>query len=275
MRKHTAGKLKILFLLAFLPISVVQAQPLQIYDNFSANQINSAKWEASRGGDDGRLEHFRRIVRGGLMLRHRAYAEVSTEGGIDRSRFGLRMPETSAENVDRMLARVRLDGVGVVGCPASEQRSLGGLRLEGYWLNDGSGSEETGDTGTIWAALRVARSDSDPAGIARVTAQVFRCANEDCSAGETLLDERFANLRIRKWYNVEINHDKDRTGILFKAAGKRTVWNYGALGISASDVPGFHFKAIRNISDLANCGIAVPLPVADVRSRVDWVRVNR
>jgi len=272
---HMINKFKTLIVLACLPIGAVQGQPLQIYDDFSANQIDSSKWETSRSGDDGRLEHFRRIVRGSLMLRHRAYAEVGTEAGSDRSRFGLRMPEASAGNVDRMIARVRLDGVGVADCAASEEDSVGGVRLEGYWLSDGSGSESTGDIGTIWAALRISHSNSDPTDIARVYAQVFQCTDENCATGDTLLNERFANLKLRNWYNVEINHDKSNARILFNAGGRQEIWDYGELGISAFDIPGFNFKAIRNIADLQNCGTAVPLPVADVRSRIDWVRINR
>jgi len=275
--RMSSGRLlvTVLFVLSFVPAGVVNAQTVTLYDRFTDKRIDTAKWVASNSNNAFRLEEFRKIVGGSLILRHRSYADEEKENGLLRARLGLRMTDGNAAAVNRMSARVRVDTASLRDCLGSREVSKGGIRLEGYWLNDGSGSEATGDRGTIWAAIRVARLNPGAASVARITARVFRCGNQDCSEGVGLLDKNFANVRLRNWINIEISHERSQSKIVFLAGRKRATWDYGAAGITAAAIPGAHFKALRNISDVTNCGTDPRFSFADVRSRIDWVRVGR
>lgn len=245
-----------------------------MYDNFNGTQIDSAKWIASESTNEARLEHNRTVRGGSLQLRLRAHQSREDTQGIQRTRIGLGLPKESATAANHIQARIRLDNVRVRGCAASTEQTVGGIRLAGYWLNDGTGSESTGDIGTHWAGLRVAVTDRSRAGTADVLARVFKCTSEGCGEGDIVFERTMGRMRLGSWQTIEIHHDRSRAALVFKAGRKTRSWNYGARGIVATDVPGSPFKVIRNMSDIANCPPGVARPYVEVNSRVQWVRVN-
>lgn len=253
---------------------VAQGQTLPMYDNFTGSRINSTKWIASESRNQHRLEQERGVRGGSLQLRLRAHQSREESTGIARTRTGLGLPEEKAAATDHFSARIRLDNVKFRGCASSTEQTLAGLRIAGYWLNDGTGTDSTGDVGTHWAALRVAVSDSSRPGTADVLARVFRCDSTDCAEGAFVFERPMGRVRLGSWQTIEIQHDRTSEAMIFKAGRRTRSWNYGVAGIVASDVPGIPFKVIRNMADIANCPQGVARPYVEVKSQVQWIRIN-
>ena len=137
-------------------------EPLVLYDNFNAEQVDVGKWV--KGEEGAGTEPTVQIQDNRLRLFNRSYGKTDSNQGRDEGSLFLTFSNSAA--VTAIQATVQVNDVGATGCPHNSQETLAFTLLGGSFFNTATpmpGSE----LHDLWAIIGIYRNSDmrDPANV--------------------------------------------------------------------------------------------------------------
>lgn len=244
--------LALLLVAAGLP---AQAQePLVLYDDFNARNIDSAKWLGSAVDFTG-AEAVREIVpvnppdqtERQLHLAYRSLGRPTSNAGTERS--GLRLNFVDPNPITAIKATIQVGEAEAVGCGANPGVTLATARLLGTFFNTGPAAIPGSGVNDVFAQIRIERSSSAPG--LPVRGRAFRCTDPNCFAGPPVGPDVDLGFVIEGMaVTLEMRWEPDNDRFVFR---KDTV--EGTVSYTESDTaaPGLALKAVDVRHFIENC----------------------
>lgn len=231
---------------------VSQAQ-LELYDNFSAPQINPDRWrgfESQSGNCCPDAEANRFIDRGKLHIALTSYGDVTSNSGTRTGRFGLSFSNPTP--ITAMEASVSVKQASFQDCTGNTSTSRAGAQLIGAFFNDGASSGADDRTGDILASIRKQQTHNGN----QITADIQRCNDSGCSSSSTLTSFAFTTTWTQNQSHVlRLEVDPAGNGFRYTVNPGKTTEETTVLTFTAADSlpPVQNFKNVRAINTAANC----------------------
>jgi hypothetical protein len=186
------GRFSLVCLLAISSLLVASPGEAQLvlYDDFSVNKINPAKWfggETNRGPMAPNTEILRKVALGQAQLLLTSFGRTDTDtgtAGFAENRLNIPNPAAVVE----MQATVTAKAATAQGCAANSTATRARARIIGGFFNDGTSPGPGNRTGDIIAGIQKVRDSI--LGI-RIEAFISRCTAADCVTSTTLASHAF------------------------------------------------------------------------------------
>jgi hypothetical protein len=196
-------------------------EPWGIYEDWRSGLIRASHW---KGVDDPALEinreikgvwipYIRGFMLGGLVMRYRFAGSTASDtnysSGFNRMRLGnpVQVSQINQFAADFKILKYTIKGVS--GNPTPSANRPAAINLSKF--NDGTSSGPGDMTGDCGVRVRVYRfsNSSDPPGLFRVQAWVFRCRDAGCTAADTPVDlPNIATVEAGKWFTLRAVWDE-------------------------------------------------------------------
>jgi hypothetical protein len=254
--------------------------PTALYDNFTASQINPAKWAGGEwDAPRANLENLRYIV-GNVTLgnRLRLYGRGS---GISGLGFGTRVGTNSLgfrnpTPITAIKASVWANSATVTSCSGNPDVPHVRARLGGTFFNASASPIPGNNTYDVLAQIRVQRAanSTDAANIVRVRYSVGLCLDSDCWTSTNIGTSGEIGPPVNPGQKVTLSVEWDK-------ANKRFIFRRDNLAavivpyhpLSDTSAPGYNFKNLQVGYFVANCASATP-PTAAIDAYFDDVYTN-
>jgi len=262
------GLLSVVILSLGIAVGAVHAQNT-LYDNFTQNELDPAKWSSQQSGVGG-LELIRQPFFNRLVMSHRVVGATSNDLGQRSSRNQLRF--VSGGSLTAIKFDVTVQDFEVLGCevPGSAiSRSLAGFF--GVFFNDGTSTgpgDQTGDVNVFLFLYRTSIS-TDPEHLLRTEAGMIRCANANCSLTQDIAILDLGTVAKGDSATLRISWDPNNQRMDFQK-------NNDEVRSIVYALPAIAFRTYRVFDvrgDAANCPSG-PQPFARVLAFIDNVYIN-
>ena len=167
MRTVLGGGMVVLVVLAGVLAHAVE--PLVLYDDFNAAQIDAGKWVREEAGAS--TEPIVQIQDNRLRLFNRSYGKTdSDQGKNEGSLYYLAFANSAA--VTALKATIQVNDIGAGGCPSNSQATSAFTGLGGAFFNTATPTPGS-EVHDVWAIIGMVRS-SDMSAHARPTLCLLR-----------------------------------------------------------------------------------------------------
>lgn len=193
MKKSTS---LIVFAFALLVVAanpVFALEPFALYDDFTGDQIDPAKW-VQVGNPAPALEIVRRSGGNNLHLLSRTHGDTGSDVG--RTQSSVRVGFINPNAVTAIKARAKVRDFEVSGCNTnSASGRVRGPRISGFFFHTDAFDFVDGAVGDVLAAIEVRRetTSNDPP---LLRAFVFLCLDSDCNAVDTLASADLGTIAV-------------------------------------------------------------------------------
>jgi hypothetical protein len=255
--------------LVFLPGTLVHAvEPLVLYDDFNAAQIDQAKWVRDEEG--ARMEPIVQIRDNRLRLFNRSYGKTDDDRGRDIGRLFLTLSNTAA--VTAIKATVQVNDVRATGCPSTPQVTRAVTFLGGSFFNTATPTPGS-ELHDVWALMGVARNSNmdTPTDVLNVISLVGRCTNATCMASTWLHSRILGTVKRGEMATLRVQWDRDNHRFIFQRDDDLEV--FAPYTLSDTAPPSRQRKGLRVVSETAPC-TPPSQPVAFIEAFFGDVLVN-
>ena len=185
----------------FPVFSQVLNEPWGVYEDWSSNLIRPSRWI---GRVDQGLEVKREIEKNQLAMRYRMTGSRSLDTGYTGG-FNRLLARNGAQ-INQIEADFKIKDytvAGVSGNPSNTRVRPAAISLAAF--NDGTSTGPGDMNGDYFVRVMVNREagSSDPVGVFRVQAFIFRCIDAQCSnASGDIHDLNVGTVRVGKWFTL-------------------------------------------------------------------------
>jgi hypothetical protein len=223
-----------------------QAAKVPLYDDFSGDGIDRAKWVES--------ESARFVDKQRAFLGRRLLGGTSSDSGVTAESFSLNMQ--GAAPAKSLKADITVDDIALDEvCASNPTPSRVAARLIGAYFNVRAGGPVPGDrTGDVLAQLRAQRLSNslDAPGVLQVQAVVSVCTNADCSTSNVVgAVQNMGTVTLGTKFTAQI--DWDRAGKVFNFTRDKGVPVSVAYTDPDNVGPSLPFNNISLRNETANC----------------------
>lgn len=266
MRIVLGGWIVVLVLLAGALAHAVE--PLALYDDFNAAQIDPDKWLREEEGVG--TELIVQIQENRLRLFNRSYGKTDSDKGRDEGSLFLTFSNPAA--VTAIKATVQVNDVRATGCPGNPQATSAGAFLGGSFFNAATPTpgSEANDVRAVIGMVR--RSDTRvPADVLYALSLVVHCTTADCKESTYLHSRVLGPVKRGETTTLRVQWDRDNHRFIFQRDDDLEV--FAPYTLSDAAPPGRQRKGLRIGYEATNC-TAMPRPVAFIEAFIDDVFVN-
>jgi hypothetical protein len=265
MRSVLGGCLVVLVVLAGTLAHGVE--PLVLYDDFNAAQINAGKWVREEEGAG--TEPTVQLQDNRLRLFNRSYGKTDSDKGKDEGSLFLAFSNPA---VTAIKAAVQVNDVGATGCPSNPTPTYASTFLAGSFFNTATPTPGS-EVHDVWAIIGLIRgSDMDvPADVLFAISVVGRCTNADCKESTWLHSRALGPVKRGERATLRVQWDRDNHRFIFQRNDDLEV--FAPYTLSDTAPPGRPRQGVMIGYEAANC-TATPRPVAFIEAVFDDVLVN-
>jgi hypothetical protein len=258
MSKHL---LAAAMLVALAPLAHAQ-ESYSPFDNFSASQIDPARWLGS--------ERIRAIKSNALSLMMRDFGDQVSNSGARRFTWSVSFDEPA--RIKQMRAYLTVKDLAVNSCPGNASAGLVNTRVIGGFFNAGAPLPGNQTNDVIGQVTLTRRSDTaDAAGVLRVGGSVFLCGNIDCSTGTSLGSVDLGSTVVGTQVRLSVEWDQATKRFQFtRDTGSPLVVTYA---VADGQAPGVPFKSLQLRTEIPNC-MAGARQEGMLDAVFDYVQVN-
>jgi len=223
-------------------------EPLVLYDDFSAAQIDAGKWVREEEGAG--TKPSVQLQDNRLRLLNRSYGKTDSDKGQDGGGLFLSFPNLAA--VTAIKATVQVKDVGTTGCPGNSEATRVSTFLGGPFF-----SAATPTAGSVlrnvWALIGIVRG-SDMTTLTEVLSVVSRvgqCTNADCKESTWLHSRYLGSIKRGEMATLRLQWDQDNHRFIFQRDDDPEVFAPYTLADTAP--PWGRRKGLRIVYGAANC----------------------
>jgi hypothetical protein len=243
-------------------------EPLVLYDNFNAEQVDMGKWVRAEEGAG--TAPTVQIQDNRLRLFNRSYGKTDSDQGKDEGSLFLAFSNSA---VTAIKATVQVNDVGATGCPRTpSQETLAFTLLGGSFFNTATpmpGSE----LHDLWAVIGIYRDSGMgvPTDVLHAISVVGHCTNADCKESTWLHSRALGPVKRGERATLRVQWDRDNHRFIFQRDDDLEV--FAPYTLSDAAPPSRQRKGLRIGYEAANC-TAMPRPEAFIEVFFDDVSVN-
>jgi hypothetical protein len=244
------------------------AEPLVLYDDFNAAQIDAGKWVREEEGAG--TEPIVQIQGHRLRLFNRISSKTDSDQGKDDGSLFLTFANSAA--VTAIQARVQVNDVRATGCPSNPASICAGTFLGGSFFNTATPTPGS-ELHDVWAVIGLIRcSDMDaPTDVLYAISLVGQCTNADCKESTWLHSRDLGPVRRGEMATLRVQWDRDTHRFIFQRDDDLEV--FAPYTLSDTAPPGRPRKGLSISYEAANCTPPSQL-VAFIETVFDDVLVN-
>jgi|RhiMetdeSRZDD1v2_1073273.scaffolds.fasta_scaffold900828_1 hypothetical protein len=269
MRIVLGGCMVVLVILAGTLAHAVE--PLVLYDDFNAAQIDASKWVREEEGAG--TEPSVQIQDNRLRLFNRIYGKTDSDHGRDEGSLFLTFSNSAA--VTAIKATVQVNDVRAYGCPSNPLPTETVTVLGGSFFNTATPTPGS-DVHDVWAAIGLVRNSDMrlPTDVFFAVSIVGHCTtatNETCKDSTWLHSRGLGLVKRGEKVTFRVQWDRDNHRFIFQRDEDLEV--FAPYTLSDTALPGRPRKGLRIGYEAANC-LATLRPVAFIEAFFDDVLVN-
>ena len=266
MRIVLSGCIVVFVVLAGTPAHAME--PMMLYDDFNAGQIDTGKWVREEEGAG--TEPSVQIRDNRLRLFNRSYGKTDSDQGRDEGNLFLTFSNSAA--VTAIKATVQVNDVRATGCPSNPQPTRAVTFLGGSFFNTFTPTPGS-ELHDVWALIGVGRrSNMDVAtDVLSALSLVGRCTNVNCKASMWLHSRDLGPVRRGEMTTLRVEWDRDNHRFIFQRDDDLEVFFPYTLSDTAP--PSRQRKGLRITYEAAPC-TPPSQPVAFIEASFDDVFVN-
>ena len=223
-------------------------EPLVLYDDFNAAQLDAGKWVREEEGAG--TEPSVQLQDNRLRLFNRSYGKTDSNKGQDSG--GLFLSFANLTAVTAIKATVQVKDVGTYGCPSNSEATRVSTFLGGPFF-----SAATPTSGSVlrnvWALIGIVRgSDTTaPTDVLSVVSRVGQCTNADCKESTWLHSRYLGPVKRGEMATLRVQWDQDNHRFIFQRDDDPEIFVPYTLADTAS--PRGRRKGLRIGYGAANC----------------------
>ena len=254
--------------IALVSVPAYAQGSLVLYDDFSAPDIDPAKWAGGEFGGVGR-EAVRLSSNGQLHLAYRSYGFTNSDTGTSGGFLTLNFINPAA--VTTIRATVRVNGIQSTGCTTlGSATTTARAEIHGRFFNTGTPVDGS-SVGDVFAHIQISRFSTDT--VLRVLADVGQCIDAPCSQATLLGTRNLGVISLGTPADLLLQWDQPNHQFVFQRDnGQPALVQYGDV-VSDTAPPSQQFKLLDINNFVANC-TATPRPEGFVDAFFENVRVN-
>jgi hypothetical protein len=266
MRTVLGGGMVVLVVLAGVLAHAVE--PLVLYDDFNAAQIDTGKWVREEAGAS--TEPIVQLQDNRLRLFNRSYGKTDSDQGKNEGSLYLAFANSAA--VTALKATIQVNDIGAGGCPSNSQATSAFTGLGGSFFNTATPTPGS-EVHDVWAIIGMVRSSDmrAPPYVFYAISIVGHCTNADCKESTWLHSRILGPVEQGEMTTLRIQWDRDNHRFIFQRDDDLEV--FAPYTLSDIAPPGRQRKGLRIGYEAANC-TATPRPVAFIEAFFDDVLVN-
>jgi hypothetical protein len=246
MKIVLGGGIVILVVLAGVLAHAVE--PLVLYDDFNAAELDAGKWVKEEEGAG--TKPIVQLQDNRLQLFNRSYGKTDSDKGQDGGGLFLSFPKLAA--VTAIKATIQVKDVGTTGCPGNSEATRVSTFLGGPFF-----SAATPPPGSVlrnvWALIGIVRG-SDMTTLTEVLSVVSRvghCTNADCKESTWLHSRYLGSIKRGEMATLRLQRDQDNHRFIFQRDDDPEIFVPYTLADTAP--PWGRRKGLRIVYGAANC----------------------
>jgi hypothetical protein len=246
MKTVLSGCMVVLVVLAGVCAHAVE--PLVLYDDFNAEQIDAGKWVREEEGAG--TEPIVQIQDNRLRLFNRSYGKTDSNKGQDGG--GLFLSFANLAAVTAIKATVQVKDIGTYGCPSNSEATRVSTYLGGPFFS--TAAPTSGSVlRNVWALIGIARgSDTTaPTDVLSVISLVGQCTNADCKESTWLHSRYLGFVKRGEMATLRVQWDQDNHRFIFQRDDDPEIFVPYTLADTAA--PRGRRKGLRIVYGVANC----------------------
>ncbi|MGH8070226.1 MAG: hypothetical protein ACRERE_34290 [Candidatus Entotheonellia bacterium] len=266
MRIVLSGRIVVLIFLAGTLAHA--AEPLMLYDDCNAPQIDQDKWVREEEGAG--TEPIVQIQDHRLHLFNRSYSKTDSDQGKGEGSLFLTFANSAA--VTAIQATVQVNDVRATGCPSNPEDTYAVTFLGGSFFNAATATPGSA-LHDVWAIIGLVRgSDMNlPTDVLLAVSIVGHCTNADCKDSTWLHSRDLGSVRRGEMATLRVQWHRDTHRFIFQRDDDLEVFVPYTLSDTAP--PGRQRKGLRISYEAANC-TPPSQPVTFIEAVFDDVLVN-
>lgn len=246
---------------------------LEVFDDFNEGLIDPAKWSAINQTQNS-LNQSRKLSAGALVLRSRSWAPTSNARS---DVLGLSIAPATARKVTGLSAEVSITGMRQKRCRQSNVESAKSfVALGGHWFKTGRSASRRGSNGDIVADIVIGRGFGQrlSGNKLEIFARIFVCRNNNCTRTQRLFEKKLSNARLKRTYQLAVQHYPDSKRFRFSAGEQRKWYSYDQLDLVRTQIRGATTHNIALVNDVPNCRNIARTSSVETTAIINWVKVN-
>lgn len=255
--------------LVFLAGTLVHAvEPMVLYDDFNAAQIDTNRWV--REEESAGTEPIMQIRDNRLRLFNRSDGKTDYDRAREVSRLFLTLSNSAA--VTAIKATVEVSDVRATGCPSNPQPTRAVTFLGGSFFNAATPTPGS-ELHDVWALIGLARNSNmdTPTDVLGVISLVGRCTTANCRTSSWLHARMLGPVKRGEMATLRVQWDRDNHRFIFQRDDALEV--FAPYTLSDTAPPSRQRKGLRLVYEIATC-TPPSQPVAFIEAVFDDVLVN-
>jgi len=223
-------------------------EPLVLYDDFNAAEIDAGKWVREEDGAGTKASV--QIQGNRLRLLNRSYGKTDSDKGQDSGGLFLSFPNLAA--VTAIKATVQVKDVGTTGCPGNSDATRVSTFLGGPFFSAATPTSRS-VLRNVWALIGIVRG-SDMTSLTEVLSvqsRVGQCTNADCRESTWLHSRYLGPIKRGEMVTLRVQWDQDNHRFIFQRDDDLEVFAPYTLADTAP--PWGRRKGLRIVYGAANC----------------------
>jgi hypothetical protein len=256
-------------LLVFLAGTLAHAvEPVVLYDDFNAAQIDAGKWVREEEGAG--AEPIVQIRDNRLRLFNRSYGK--TDDDQSRNEGSLFLTFTNSAAVTAIKAPVQVNDVRATGCPSNPRPTRAVAFLGGSFFNAVTPTPGS-ELHDVWALIGLTRNSNmdTPTDVLLAISLVGRCTNANCRASTWLHSRMLGPVKRGEMATLRVQWDRDNHRFIFQRDDDLEV--FAPYTLSDTAPPSRQRKGLRVVYEITTC-MPPSQPVAFIEAVFDDVFVN-
>jgi hypothetical protein len=228
-------------------------EPIVLYDDFNAAQIDAGKWVKEEDGAG--TEPIVQVQNDRLRLFNRSYGATDSDKGQEGG--GIFLSFTNLAAVTAIKATVQVKDVGTIGCPSNTEVTRASTFLGGPFF-----STTTPTSGSVWrnvwALIGIVRGSDMTAAtdVLSIVSRVGHCMNADCKESTWLHSKYLGPIKRGEMATLLVQWDRDNHRFIFQRDDDPEIFVPYALADTAP--PRGRRKGLRIVYGAANCTTSRP-----------------
>jgi len=199
-------------LIVLAGVCVYAVEPLVLYDDFNAEQLDAGKWVRE---EDGTGKSSVQLQDNRLRLFNRSYGKTDSDKGQDGGGIFLSFPKLAA--VTAIKATVQVRDVKTTGCPGNSEATRVSTFLGGPFFSATSPTAG-GVLRTVWALIGLVRGSdmTSSTEVMSVVSRVGQCTTADCKESTWLHSRYLGPIKRGEMATLRVQWDQDNHRFIFQ-----------------------------------------------------------